>query len=39
MSNAVFYAALDKRSTPLKKLLGTIEAKSGAESPLDEEIP
>ena len=39
MANAVFYAALDKRSTPLKTLMGTIQPKSGTEAPVDDELP
>jgi soluble lytic murein transglycosylase len=39
MANAVFYAALDKRSTPLKALMGTIQPRSGNESAVDDELP
>ena len=39
MANAVFYAALDKRSTPLKTLMGTIQPKSGSESAVDDDLP
>jgi hypothetical protein len=35
----VFYAALDKRSTPLKALMGTIQPRSGNESAVDDELP
>jgi len=39
MANAVFYAALDKRSTPLKGLMGTIAPKGGAEPAVDDDLP
>ncbi|MGQ0655139.1 MAG: transglycosylase SLT domain-containing protein [Betaproteobacteria bacterium] len=39
MANAVFYAALDKRSTPLKTLMGTIQPRSGTESAVDDDLP
>jgi soluble lytic murein transglycosylase len=38
-ANAVFYAALDKRITPIKERLGTVPARNGNEAPLDEELP
>ena len=38
-ANAVFYAALDKRVTPIKARLGTIPGRTGVEPALDEELP
>jgi hypothetical protein len=39
MANAVFYGALiDKKTTPLKKRLGTIAPLSAA-APLDQDLP